>query len=57
MVVTSPRHSDKRVLRTACKSLILLVAHSIPSWNQVGAWLQELNLLKSAIGPLRVAAA
>ena len=26
-----------------------VVAHSIPSWNQIGAWLRELNLLQSGL--------
>ena len=27
-----------------------LVAHSIPSWNQIGVWLQELDLLRNLGG-------
>jgi len=34
-----------------------LVSQTVPSWNQIGAWLQELDLLKSAVGPLPVATA
>ena len=34
-----------------------MVAQSIPSWNQIGVWLQELNLLKQVVGPLPVATA
>jgi hypothetical protein len=27
-----------------------MVAHSIPSWNQIGVWLQELDLLRNLGG-------
>ncbi len=43
--------------RNRLKVLNLLVAQTIPSWNQIGAWLQELSVLRQAVGPLPVAAA
>ena len=41
-----PGESKTITLETAAKKKVKLVARTVPSWNQIAAWLGDLNQLR-----------